>query len=53
MKTPEEIDPGRAEAEKEGPPPFLKSWNRLYALVIVYTFALVLALYIMTVTLNR
>jgi hypothetical protein len=53
MKAPEEGDPERAEAEKEGPPPVLKSWNRLYALVIVYTLALVLALYIMTITLNR
>lgn len=43
----------RAEAEREDPPPFLRTWNRLYTSVIVYTCVLVLALYLMTITLNR
>lgn len=35
------------------PPPFFGTWNRLYAAVIIYTSVLILALYIMTVTLNH
>ncbi len=40
-------------AVKDEPPPFLRTWNRLYAAIVVYTCALILALYLMTVTLNR
>jgi hypothetical protein len=39
--------------EGEEPPPFLRTWNRLYASVVVYTCVLILALYLMTVLLNR
>ncbi len=39
--------------EKEDPPPFGGSWRRIYAAVVVYTVILVLALYWMTVSLNR
>jgi hypothetical protein len=53
MKAPKDNDPERTQAEKEDPPPFLKTWNRLYGSVIVYTCALILALYLMTITLNR
>ena len=41
------------EYEKEEPPPFWSSWNKLYGTIIVYTVILVLALYLMTITLNR
>ena len=34
-------------------PPFMRTWNRLYAAVIIYTCFLVLALYLMTIALNR
>lgn len=37
---------------EDSPPPF-STWNRLYAAVIIYTLALVAALYWMTVALNR
>jgi len=40
-------------AEKDERPPFLGTWNRLYASIVIYTCVLLLALYIMTVTLNR
>jgi hypothetical protein len=43
----------RSETEREDPPPFLRTWNRLYASVFVYTCVLILALYLMTITLNR
>ena len=43
----------RDEAEKEDPPPFFSTWNRLYASVIIVTCILILALYVMTITLNR
>jgi hypothetical protein len=39
--------------DREDPPPFLRTWNRLYAAIIIYTCVLILALYLMTVTLNR
>ena len=43
----------RSVAEKEDPPPFFSTWNRLYASVIVFTCVLIVALYVMTITLNR
>ncbi len=39
--------------DREEPPPFLGSWNRIYAAIIIYTCALILALYLMTLSLNR
>jgi len=39
--------------EMDEPPPFWKSWNRIYVAVVVYTCALVLILYWATVALNR
>jgi len=35
------------------PPPFLGTWPRLYAAVLVYSAALILALYWITRTFNR
>jgi hypothetical protein len=45
--------PEHTPVDKEDPPPFFSTWNRLYAAVIVYTGVLVLALYLMTIKLNR
>ncbi len=44
--------PNDISSEKEEPPPFLRTWNRVYTTVVLYTCALILALYLMTVTLN-
>ncbi len=44
---------GISEAGSEDPPPILATWNRLYAVIIVFTVVLVLALYLMTITLNQ
>jgi hypothetical protein len=43
----------RHEAAGEEPPPLLGSWNRLYAAIVIYTCVMILALYLMTRTLNR
>lgn len=39
--------------DREDPPPFMRTWNRLYALIVAYVCVIVLALYLMTITLNR
>jgi hypothetical protein len=39
--------------EHEDPPPFFRTWNRLYVSVVFFTCALILALYLMTRMLNR
>ena len=36
------------QAERDEPPPFLGTWSRVYALVIVYLGLLIAALYGMT-----
>jgi hypothetical protein len=38
--------------EEDAPPPFLKSWNRIYAVIGIYTVALILILYLITLKLN-
>ena len=38
---------------QEEPPPLGGSWNRIYAMVVVYTCVLIVVLYWMTVSLNR
>lgn len=43
----------RVATPDEEPPPFLGSWNRLYAAIILYTLLLILALHFMTITFNR
>jgi hypothetical protein len=45
--------PEHIPADRDEPPPFLRTWSRLYASIVVYTCILILALYFMTVTLNR
>jgi hypothetical protein len=44
---------GSKVPEGEDPSPPFSTWNRLYAAVIIYTLALLAALYWMTVALNR
>jgi len=45
-------EPERSHDQEE-PPPFGGSWNRIYGAVVVYTLALIVALYWMTVALDR
>jgi len=51
------MKPGSPDEEKdtdrEEPPPFLGNWQRVYATVVIYTVVLILALYVMTIRLNR
>ena len=53
MDTPEEQTSERIASQKEEKPPFLGSWNRVYISIVIYTCALVLVLFLMTVNLNR
>lgn len=47
-------DPGNEPQQLEDErPPFMGTWGRLYAAVVVYMCALIVALYVMTLTLNR
>lgn len=39
--------------EPEEPPPFLGTWRRVYAAVVIYTAALIAVLYWITARLNR
>ena len=41
------------QKEQDEPPPFLRSWNRIYVAIALYTLALIVALYLITVALNR
>jgi hypothetical protein len=43
----------RNESEHEDPPPFFRTWNRLYVSVVFFTCAIILALYLMTLMFNR
>jgi len=38
--------------DRDEPPPFMRTWNRIYAAIIIYTCALILSLYLMTIVLN-
>ena len=40
-------------AEQEEPPPFMRSWNRIYLAIALYTCALIVVLYLITIVLNR
>ncbi len=42
-----------SKAAGEEPPPFLRTWKRLYVAIAIYTCALILALFFMTIALNR
>ena len=53
MSIPKDNRDEQHAAAGEDPPPFLGTWNRLYAAIIIYTCVLILALYLMTITLNR
>ena len=44
---------GKPNAEKEEPPPLMRTWNRIYIAIALYNCALILVLYILTVALNR
>jgi hypothetical protein len=39
--------------DRDEPPPFMGTWNRIYAAIAVYTCILILSLYLMTRALNR
>ena len=41
------------DVDREELPPFLGSWQRVYATVVIYTVVVILALYVMTLRLNR
>ena len=43
----------KSSAEQEEAPPFLHSWNRIYVAIALYTCALIVVLYLITVALNR
>jgi len=50
------MKPGAPDEEKDvdwEEPPFLGSWQGVYATVVIYTVVLILALYVMTIQLNR
>jgi len=53
MNTQETEHPENQKAEKEEPPPFMRTWKRIYIAIALYTCALTLALYFITVSLNR
>jgi hypothetical protein len=42
-----------SRADKEEAPPFMRTWNRIYIAIVLYTCALILVLYVLTVALNR
>jgi hypothetical protein len=53
MKQPSEQPSEPLDHPGDEPPPFLGTWERLYAAVLVYSAALILALYWITKTFNR
>lgn len=53
MKYSERCNCEDAAVEREEPPPFGGSWGRLYAIIALYTGALIIALYLVTVLINR
>ena len=40
--------PQRAKEVSDEPPPFLRTWPRLYTAVLCYLFFLIVALYVLT-----
>jgi hypothetical protein len=38
---------------QDDPPPFMGTWNKIYAAILVYTCALILILYLITIKLNH
>lgn len=53
METEANDRPQNVPAEPEEPPPFMRSWNRIYVAIALYTCALIIVLYLITVALNR
>ena len=49
------MEPVNSEARpaEDAPPPFLRTWPRLYLAVLGYLFALIVVLYLITKYLNR
>jgi hypothetical protein len=43
----------RRKVDRDEPPPFWGTWNRVYVSIIVYTCVLILFLYFITTALNR
>ncbi len=39
--------------DRNEPPPFMRTWNRVYASIVIYTCVLILALYLVTIKFNR
>jgi hypothetical protein len=39
--------------DQDEAPPFMGTWNKIYAAVVIYTCVLILALYLITILLNH
>jgi hypothetical protein len=39
--------------DQDEPPPFMGTWNKIYAAIVIYTCVLILALYLITILLNH
>lgn len=52
MSEEQQTDPVIPATVDDEPPPFLGTWNRVYASVLIYVIVVVLLLYWMTVSLN-
>lgn len=46
--TPAEMEARQDQGQSDDPPPFLKTWSRVYQAVIVYLVLLIFALYLVT-----
>lgn len=53
METEANERPEHVSAEPEEPPPFMRSWSRIYLAIALYTCALIVVLYLITVALNH
>ncbi len=48
MATPQTYRSNAPSLAKDDPPPFLRTWKRVYTAVLGYLFSLILALYLLT-----
>jgi hypothetical protein len=39
--------------DQDEPPPFMGTWNKIYAAIAIYTCVLILVLYLITILLNH
>ncbi len=53
MERDAQTDSGNMPPDWDEPPPFLRTWRRVYTAVVLYTLVLVVILYILTITMNR